>query len=203
MNRGSLTAAVRFAPRLAHTHLGAASVFRTRRAAELGQHLADGRQWRLLLQVSSLMVRKNSMSRRTRQSLMAHCGQLGFDDCIDPKEYFQPKTTTSKENKKARQLCRQVDCCLSLVLGDCDDPAVQSMSLVDVSPAPDSSRLLVTLSANTLLSAFDVKYLLARATLQLPRLRCEVARAIHRKRVPVLTLQVVARPGCAEGHRDA
>ena len=149
------------------------------------------------------MVRKKLLSRRVRESLTAHCGHIGVDDCIDPSEYFQSSRSQSKENKKSLQLCRQVACCLNLVLGDCDDPVMQLMSVIDVIPAPDSSRLLVTLAADCQPIDFDHDHVLARATLQLPRLRNEIAQAIHRKRVPNLTLRLdaasIQREDCGDG----
>ena len=100
--------------------------------------------------VSLLMVRKKSLSRRVRESLSVHCGQLGADDGVDPNEFFKSSSSRTKSNKKSIQLCRQVSCCLSLVLGDCDDPIVQSLSVVEVIPAPNSSRLLVVLAVDEL-----------------------------------------------------
>ena len=174
MNRGSLTAAVRFP--------------RADPRTQLTCHIS----WQLS-QVSSLMVRKQPLSRRMRESLLTHCDQIGADDCVDPSQYFQPNRTQSKQNKKSLQLCRQVACCLNLVLGDCDDPIVQHMSVLSVAPAPDCSRLLVTLAVDRPMAdgPLDHDHLLTRVTLQLPRLRHEIARAIHRKRVPNLALQLV------------
>ncbi len=152
--------------------------------------------------VSLLMVRKKSLSRRVRESLSDHCGQLGADDGVDPNEFFKSSSSQSTCNKKAIQLCRQVRCCLSLVLGDCDDPIVQSLSVVDVILAPDSSRLLVVLAVDEPQLEMDRDQVLARVNLQLPRLRSEIARSIHRKRVPVLILQVVPRQSLTEGERN-
>ena len=148
------------------------------------------------------MVRKKPLSRRVRELLLAHCGHIGVDDCIDPHDYFRSRRPQSKENKKTLQLCRQVACCLNLVLGDCDDPIVQLMSVVDVIPAPDSSRVLVTLAVDCQSVDFDRDHALARATRQLPRLRNEIARSIHRKRVPNLTLQLDCMPIQEEGRSD-
>ena len=148
------------------------------------------------------MVRKKSLSRRVRESLSAHCGQLGADDGVDPNEFFKASSFQTKSNKKAIQLCHQVGCCLSLVMGDCDDPIVQSLSVVNVMPAPDSSRLLVVLEADDAPQAMDRDQVLVRVNLQLPRLRSEVARWIHRKRVPNLIVQVVPRQTLMEGESN-
>lgn len=147
------------------------------------------------------MKRKFSLSRRMRESLSAHCDQLNSDDAVDPNEFFKPRYSNAKTNKKAIQLCQQVSCCLGLMLGDCDDPIVQSLMVIDVVPAPDSSRLLVFLAMDESLVEMDLEEVLSRANLQLPRLRSEVARGIHRKRTPMLTLQIVPQQHREEGGR--
>ena len=137
------------------------------------------------------MIRRKHRSRVTRESLEAHCGQLGVDDCVDPHDYFRTDRRSSKENRKSLRLCRQVFHCLSMVLADCDDAMMQSLSVADVIPAPDSSRLLVLLDMDRQVTDVTSEQLLARAVAQVPRLRSEIASSIHRKRVPTLALQIV------------
>ncbi len=98
----------------------------------------------------------------------------------------------SKEGRKARQLCRQVSDTLDLVLsGDCRDEVLQSLRVISVLPAPNSSRLLVTVAADLPIEQFDRRQILDALDDQAGRLRAEVAATIHRKRVPVLVFNVV------------
>ena len=61
-----------------------------------------------------------------------------------------------KENRKAKQLCRQVAETLDLILsGDCRDELLQSLHVISVVPAPNSSRLLVTVLADLAAEFFD------------------------------------------------
>ena len=99
-----------------------------------------------------------------------------------------------KENRKAKQLCRQVLETLDLVLsGDCRDELLQSLHVVSVVPAPNSSRLLVTVFADLPSELFDHQQILERVDDQMGRLRAEVAASINRKRVPSLVFHVLGR----------
>jgi ribosome-binding factor A len=88
-----------------------------------------------------------------------------------------------------RRLCSQVREALTYALADCADPVLQSLFVAGVMPAPDATRLAVLLCGDEA----------ARAKLALaaPRLRAEVAHAIHRKRAPELVFRVTADAGGA------
>jgi ribosome-binding factor A len=102
-----------------------------------------------------------------------------------------------KESRKAKQLCRQVAQTLDLVLsGDCRDELLQSLHVISVVPAPNSSRLLVTVLADLPEEVFDRREILERLDDQTGRLRAEVAASINRKRVPSLVFHVVGQPPC-------
>jgi ribosome-binding factor A len=114
------------------------------------------------------------------------------DEDADLPSQFVTKTRNHKDNRKAKQLCRQVAETLDLVLsGDCDDELLQSLHVISVVPAPHSSRLLVTVSADLTAEQYDRQQILSRLEEQAGRLRAEVAASIHRKRVPVLVFDVV------------
>lgn len=148
--------------------------------------------------------------KREREHLRAHFQEFGEDDDADPREHFQKcmsggsrkSTPRGKENRKARQLCRQVAETLDLVLsGDCRDEMLQSLSVVCVEPAPDSSRLLVTLQSDLPEGEFDRAAILQGLNEQAGRLRSEIAASIARKRVPTLAFHVVGRSGPEEKRR--
>ncbi len=141
-----------------------------------------------------------SLNKRRRERLRAHCEEIGEDDGIDPRDFFQGDRPKRKENRKARQLCRQVAETLDLVLsGDCRDEVLQSLHVVSVDPVPDSSRLLVTLQSDLPPEQFDYRLAAERLQEQAGRLRSEVAASIDRKRVPTLAFQFAAPAGRSEG----
>lgn len=131
---------------------------------------------------------------RTRESLLAFPGEV----CAEDVAFLtgrKPRFESRNEGRKAKQLCRQVAGALDLVLGDCRDERLQALHVMSVVPAPHSSRLLVTVSADLAGDEFDPQEILELLDQQTPRLRGEVAASIHRKRVPVLAFQVVGRGG--------
>jgi ribosome-binding factor A len=137
--------------------------------------------------------KSKSISNNQRKQLLEYCGQNHEDDCVDPKEYFKPDRQTDKANKKAKQLCRQAAHTLDFVLADCDDESMEALFVVSVNPAPDSSRLLVTIGADVSADQLDLNLIRSRLQDQTPRLRAELARSISRKRVPNLIFDVVAK----------
>jgi len=98
-------------------------------------------------------------------------------------------------DRKLLQLCRQVAETLDEVLAECGDGVLQALRVLDVEPAPDASRLLVTVAADTTpdeaLDPCRVHEHLVRAS---GHLRSEVAGAITRKRAPMLVYRLAANP---------
>ncbi len=91
--------------------------------------------------------------------------------------------------RKIRQLCRQVQERLDLVLaGELDDPTLDGLWVVEVQPEPGGAALLVTVAAPD-----DAELAPIRAGLDAARgrLRSEVAAAINRKKTPHLRFAVI------------
>jgi hypothetical protein len=111
-----------------------------------------------------------------------------------PNEYSssEAELRSSKDDRKARQLCRQVaqtlDCVLS---GECRDELLQCLQVVSVVPAPNSSRLLVTVAADVSEDDFDRPAIAVRLSEQTGRLRSDIASSINRKRVASLVFQIL------------
>jgi hypothetical protein len=104
-----------------------------------------------------------------------------FADALAGKSHAKERR---KENYKALQLCRQVQRILTLELGGFGaDEVLRDLYVVDVTPAPGSSQLLVHVSVPPNVFVVDVLERLERAA---PRLRAAVAAAITRKRAPDL-----------------
>jgi ribosome-binding factor A len=102
-----------------------------------------------------------------------------------------------KADRKTLQLCRQVAETLGSVLaGQCDDVVLQGLDVVDISPAPDASRLLVMVRP---LDPEEPGRVLERLDRASGRLRSEVAAAITRRKTPVLAFRLAAPPDVESG----
>jgi ribosome-binding factor A len=108
---------------------------------------------------------------------------------IDPSEFFEPHQHARVE-RKVQQLCKEVERTLGYALPACDDATIRDFIIVSVEPAPDASRLLVTLAPSSALEV-DVGALIERLQRVRGFLRAEIASAIQRKRTPELAFQVV------------
>ncbi len=140
-----------------------------------------------------------AFDKRTREQLLAHCGEIRNDDGIDPREFFKAGRTHKKEDRKAKQLCRQVAETLDQVLaGETSDDVLRTLRVVDVIPAPDSSRLLVTLYADCDPEQFNRNEVEMRLSSCKGKLRCDIAAAITRRKAPALAFNVVG-PNSATG----
>ena len=74
-----------------------------------------------------------------------------------------------------------------------NDSDLESVSVVDVVPAPDARRMLVLINidpAGDSMSASDVEFTMAVLQAHVPRLRAEIARTINRKKTPNLIFEV-------------
>ena len=134
------------------------------------------------------------MSSRKRihrdQRLLA--SDVGPEDGLDPRFLPRYPGRRGAPGRKSLQLCEQVVQVLSSALtGGCDDDVLRDLLVVEVVPAPDSSRLLVTLTASPAAGQLDPADVLERLERHKVRLRAEVAAAIHRRRVPELSYRLV------------
>ena len=124
-----------------------------------------------------------ALNNRTREELLAHCGELRDDDGVDPRDFFRAGHTHKKTDRKAWQLCRQVAETLDQILaGEAGYDVLRALHVADVRPAPDSSRLLVTLHVDCPPDEFDPHATEERLARFRGRLRCEVAAAITRRK---------------------
>ena len=132
------------------------------------------------------------LDKRTREQMLAHCGEIHDDDGVDPREFFKAGRIRKKEDRKAKQLCRQVAETLDQVLsGETSDDVLRGLRVSDVVPAPDSSRLLVTLQTDCEAVDFDPHLVEQRLAIWKGRLRCEIAAAITRRKTPALAFNVI------------
>lgn len=136
------------------------------------------------LKVSTLMKRKSS-----RKTLESMCGQPSSEDGLDPRHYFK-EGRSKRDSRKDWQLCRQIFETLNYVLsGDSHDEVLQGLLVSEVVPAPDATRVLVTVQA--LDPEVEIGLILTKLQSAIGRLRAEVARSISRRKVPDLSFQVM------------
>jgi ribosome-binding factor A len=79
----------------------------------------------------------------------------------------------------------------SLLAGHTGDELLQELAVVDVQPAPDTARLLVTVTPRPSDVPIHLAAILASLDHASGWLRAEVASAITRKRAPLLSYRVV------------
>lgn len=149
--------------------------------------------------------RERTMTRQKRitDDMSQYRAAVDADDGADPREFFKKEGFSDRTGRKSHQLCAQVfDTLSQLIGGESADDVLQSLTVLDVAPAPDSSQLLVQvgpLTSEVTLTTVEVTAALDRAA---GWLRTEVAAAITRKRAPRLAFRYVptrpegARPEC-------
>ena len=131
-----------------------------------------------------------SKKKPSRRELLPLCSELGPEDGSDPR--LDPRPFAGKvANRKALQLCAQVADALAGFLAGCGDDLLRELTVVSVVPAPNSSRLLVTVAPAVPGAAGNSASVLERLGHALPRLRAEAASAITRKRVPELAFRLM------------
>lgn len=137
-------------------------------------------------------------SDRMQQFLEHLRAEPDAEDGVDPRilarHHRRAESTDAARDRKLLQLCEQVRRALSLALGELSDPLLADLDVVAVTPAPDASRLRVSLRS----SDSDLAGAAAEITRRLDRahgrLRSEAARAVRRRRAPDLHF-VVLRGG--------
>lgn len=109
---------------------------------------------------------------------------------LDDGVFFRRRETRHHPRYKDSQLCAQVAEAVSTALIDVDDVDLACLLVVSVVPAPDASRLLVTVCSPAGSSPIPADELTARLTRLKGHLRAEVAWVITRKRAPDLAFVV-------------
>jgi len=119
------------------------------------------------------------------------CESMGPEDGIDARDLFRG-TSRKKCHHKAHQLCKQVMETINYLLaGDLGDPRLQSVLVDEVTPAPDATRLLITVRQCIPDPDFGPADILVALKGAAGLIRCEVAGVVARKKVPELVFQVL------------
>ncbi len=128
----------------------------------------------------------------SRKRLRSLCAEVHPDDGADPRVFFRKDGSRGKPRHKARQLCQQVlEILDGLLAGQSGDDRLLDLAVVAVEPAPDASRLLVTVTPRPSAVPPDPLAILASLDRASGWLRSEVASEITRKRAPLLAYRVV------------
>ncbi|WP_422927710.1 ribosome-binding factor A [Singulisphaera sp. PoT] len=135
-----------------------------------------------------------SFKKPSWKTLRALCGEVQPEDGIDPREWVRQSGSRQKIKRKALQLCEQVAETIAEVLAaDARDDVLRNLQVVEVVPAPDASRLLVTVLVDPPSREATPEVVLERLSHASGRLRSEVAQAITRRRAPVLAYSVLVK----------
>lgn len=118
------------------------------------------------------------------------CEAQGPEDGLDPRYYFRSQTKKNFD-RKTFQLCKQVGRALSLALADTGHPLLSQLTVGQVQPAPDASRLLVLLHPIIHDPAPSLDLVQEALSSNASLLRSQAAREINRKRTPSLTFRYV------------
>lgn len=127
----------------------------------------------------------------SRKRMLRFCAEVLPEDGVPPHEWIKQGRPARKSERKTRQLCGQVAEVLDAVLaGDCGDDLLRDLQVVAVEPAPDASRLLVTVRPHPPADAVSPARVLDHLERASGRLRSEVAAAVTRKRAPRLVYRL-------------
>ena len=125
----------------------------------------------------------------SRRSLLSSCAEPSAEDGLDPR-LDRREGSNKVPNRKALQLCAQVERTLLGVFAECGDDVLRDLVIDSVTPAPNAARLLVTVRRTVPLETTVVLEHLQRAR---GKLRTDAVAALHRRRAPDLLFQVVER----------
>jgi len=135
-------------------------------------------------------IRVNLSVNQTRRKLsMLYQQFASFSDCK-----YRPRREHMSNRKlyKDQQLCHQVAHALTYCLGDGDPKEIMECLRVEaVSPAPDASRLMVTLSFDSGDPAIEYDAVLTAIENNNSRLRFEISQEINRKKTPQLAFCLI------------
>lgn len=129
-----------------------------------------------------------------RRDIRQVCGQIGPEDGVDPRDLARRYQARKPAGRKTSQLCHQVAVTLDELLAEQSDDLLRDLTVVDVEPAPDESRLLVTVAPGPVARPADPVTVIEHLGLAAGRLRTELAAAITRRRTPSLEFRY-ALPG--------
>lgn len=139
-------------------------------------------------------------SHRAREHRFPRRDEVRPDEEVDPRRFFDETDRSGKRNWKVQQLCKQVERAAAVTLaGECGGDALLGAAVAFVEPAPDSGRLMVTVALAPGKGVDELAEARAALGRSAASFREEVARTIHRKRVPEIVFDVRASEEVSRG----
>jgi ribosome-binding factor A len=123
----------------------------------------------------------------SRRALLSSCAEPSAEDGRDPR-LDRREESGKVPNRKALQLCAQVERTLLGVFAELGDDVLRDLFIDSVTPAPNAARLLVTVRKPAGVEATVVLKHLQRAH---GKLRSEAVAVLNRRRAPDLLFRVV------------
>jgi len=131
-------------------------------------------------------------SHRRREARFPRAGDVWPDDEADPRVFFGEAERSNRRIWKVRQLCKQVERAAATTLsGECGSDVLLGASVVSADPAPDAARLQVLVILAPGRGVEDAEIAMSALRRAAPAFRQEIARSIHRKRVPEIAFDVI------------
>jgi ribosome-binding factor A len=129
--------------------------------------------------------------RKTRERDLPLVADVWLDDEADPGRYFGASRRSRRTDWKTAQLCRQAERAAALTLSELSGcEALAASAVATVAPAPDASRLRVTVVLPPGRTSAEREEAAAALRSRAGLFRAEVARAICRKRAPEIVFDV-------------
>jgi len=129
--------------------------------------------------------------RKVREPRLPRSEDVHPEDDLDAGRFFGEGSRSRRRQWKVRQLCKQVERAAAVTLAsECADEALLGAVVAFVEPAPDAGRLrvMVVLAVGGGADALERGRAALRA--REAAFREEVARSVHRKRVPEIVFDV-------------
>jgi ribosome-binding factor A len=130
-----------------------------------------------------------SNKKPSRREIQKWVTEIGPGDGSDPRFDSRGRSGPVR-NRKTLQLCAQVERTLASVLAESTDEWLRDLWVVAVEPAPNETRLLVTLQRAPSGTDRDPAELFTHVLHAAAKLRAEVASAIHRRKTPELAYRL-------------
>jgi len=119
------------------------------------------------------------------------CAELRPDDGIDPAVLFGRQRRPRGRHKKDRQLCGQAFKAFCMVMDQLAHMEwATDLFVAQVTPAPDASRLRVSVGVYGDVPLAEALHRVERLTQHTARFRWELGQAISRKRVPEIFFEL-------------
>jgi ribosome-binding factor A len=128
-------------------------------------------------------------SERKRRRVFTPGDVISLDESA---QSTRPHGVNGRTHRKALQLCAQVLRTLNCVLVGDADPVLRDLLVVDVCPAPDTKRMLVSVVLAPSAAEHDPGEVLSHLHRAQGHLRSEVAAEITRKKAPELNFRVLS-----------